>query len=207
MSEPLLSVRDLRVSYQVGRNFVHAVDGASFDIPRGSITGLVGESGCGKTTVARALTRVIAENAAITGGQILFDGKDLAKIPEKEMNALRWRDIAFIPQSAMNSLDPVYTVEYQARRSAAPPRRPEPQTVPCPFRGTVRDGRHRCEPPERLSAPVLRRHAPARGHRLGTRPRPEADHRRRAGDGARRHRAAADPRPGSRSCRRGSAFR
>jgi peptide/nickel transport system ATP-binding protein len=111
--DPLLSVKDLRVSYQVGRNFVHAVDGASFDIPRGSITGLVGESGCGKTTVARALTRVIAENAAITGGQILFDGKDLAKIPEKEMNALRWRDIAFIPQSAMNSLDPVYTVEYQ----------------------------------------------------------------------------------------------
>ncbi|MBP1842704.1 peptide/nickel transport system ATP-binding protein [Rhizobium petrolearium] len=113
MTEPLLSVRDLRVSYQVGRSFVHAVDGASFDIPKGSITGLVGESGCGKTTVARALTRVIADNAAITGGEILFEGRDLAKLPEREMNALRWRDIAFVPQSAMNSLDPVYTVEYQ----------------------------------------------------------------------------------------------
>ncbi|MBN7758128.1 ABC transporter ATP-binding protein [Nitratireductor aquimarinus] len=113
MTETLLSVRDLKVSYQVGKGSIDAVDGASFDVPRGSIVGLVGESGCGKTTVARALTRVIADNASITGGQILFDGQDIAALPEREMNALRWRDIAFIPQSAMNSLDPVYTVEYQ----------------------------------------------------------------------------------------------
>ncbi len=113
MTASLLSVRDLKVSYRVGNGHIDAVDGASFDVPRGSIVGLVGESGCGKTTVARALTRVIADNARITGGQILFDGKDIAAIPERQMNALRWRDIAFIPQSAMNSLDPVYTVEYQ----------------------------------------------------------------------------------------------
>ncbi|MEI5676793.1 ABC transporter ATP-binding protein [Mesorhizobium sp. CGMCC 1.15528] len=113
MTANLLSVRDLKVSYRVGNGHIDAVDGASFDVPRGSIVGLVGESGCGKTTVARALTRVIADNARITGGQILFDGKDIAAIPERQMNALRWRDIAFIPQSAMNSLDPVYTVEYQ----------------------------------------------------------------------------------------------
>ena len=113
MTETLLSVRDLKVSYQVGKGSIDAVDGASFDVPRGSIVGLVGESGCGKTTVARALTRVIADNASITGGQILFDGQDIAALPEREMNALRWRDIAFIPQRAMNSLDPVYTVEYQ----------------------------------------------------------------------------------------------
>jgi peptide/nickel transport system ATP-binding protein len=115
MTEPLLSIRDLRVSYRVGSGLVHAVDGASFDVPRGSITGLVGESGCGKTTAARALTRIIADNAAITGGSMLFEGRDLATLPEREMNLLRWRDIAFVPQSAMNSLDPVYTVEYQLR--------------------------------------------------------------------------------------------
>ncbi|MEX4006735.1 ABC transporter ATP-binding protein [Neoaquamicrobium sediminum] len=113
MTEPLLSVRDLKVSYKVGSGRIDAVDGASFDVPRGSIVGLVGESGCGKTTVARALTRVIADNAAITGGQMMFGGRDLVTLPEREMNALRWRDIAFVPQSAMNSLDPVYTVEYQ----------------------------------------------------------------------------------------------
>ncbi|MEO3388423.1 ABC transporter ATP-binding protein [Mesorhizobium sp. CAU 1741] len=113
MSGILLSVQDLTVSYRVGRGQIDAVDGASFDVETGSIVGLVGESGCGKTTVARALTRVIADNARITGGKMLFEGRDLAALPEKEMNALRWRDIAFIPQSAMNSLDPVYTVEYQ----------------------------------------------------------------------------------------------
>lgn len=113
MTEPLLSVRDLKVSYKVGHGRIDAVDGASFDVPRGSIVGLVGESGCGKTTVARALTRIIADNASITGGQVMFDGRDIAALPEKQMNALRWREISFIPQSAMNSLDPVYTVEYQ----------------------------------------------------------------------------------------------
>jgi len=113
MTEPLLSVRNLKVSYAVGGGAIDAVDGASFDVPRGSILGLVGESGCGKTTVARAITRVIADNASITGGEIVFEGRDIAAIPERQMNALRWRDIAFIPQSAMNSLDPVYTVESQ----------------------------------------------------------------------------------------------
>lgn len=113
MNETLLSVRDLKVTYKVGLGSLDAVDGATFDVSRGSILGLVGESGCGKTTVARALTRVMADNASISGGQMLFDGKDLASLPEREMNALRWRDIAFVPQSAMNSLDPVYTVEYQ----------------------------------------------------------------------------------------------
>jgi peptide/nickel transport system ATP-binding protein len=113
MTEPLLSVRGLKVTYEVGAGRIDAVDGASFDVPRGSIVGLVGESGCGKTTVARAITRVIADNARITGGEIVFQGTDIAAIPERQMNALRWRDIAFIPQSAMNSLDPVYTVESQ----------------------------------------------------------------------------------------------
>ncbi|MEQ6250730.1 ABC transporter ATP-binding protein [Sulfitobacter sp. HNIBRBA3233] len=113
MSEPLLSVRDLSIAYDVGGHDTIAVSHASFDVPQGSIVGLVGESGCGKTTMARALTRIIADNARIAGGQMNFDGQDLAALSERKMNALRWRDISFIPQSAMNSLDPVYRVEYQ----------------------------------------------------------------------------------------------
>jgi len=113
VNEPILSVRDLRVGYRVGREELFAVDGASFDVPRGSIVGLVGESGCGKTTVVRALTRVMAGNARVAGGSASFDGRDMMALAEREMNALRWRDIAFIPQSAMNSLDPVYRVETQ----------------------------------------------------------------------------------------------
>ena len=72
MTATLLSVRDLKVSYSVGGGIIDAVDGATFDVPRCSIVGLVGESGCGKTTVARALTRVMADNARITGGRIFL---------------------------------------------------------------------------------------------------------------------------------------
>lgn len=113
MSAPLLSVRGLSIAYGAPGGAVTAVSEASFDVPWGCIVGLVGESGCGKTTMARALTRVMADNARITGGEMMFDGTDLASLPERRMNALRWRDIAFIPQSAMNSLDPVYRVGYQ----------------------------------------------------------------------------------------------
>jgi peptide/nickel transport system ATP-binding protein len=113
MIEPLLSIRDLTISYTVGRAEITAVDRASFDLAPGSILGLVGDSGCGKTTLARSLTRVLADNARIAGGQALFMGRDIMTLPERQMNALRWREIAFIPQSAMNSLDPVYTVGSQ----------------------------------------------------------------------------------------------
>jgi peptide/nickel transport system ATP-binding protein len=113
MTEPLLSIRNLSIAYQVGRHEVTAVDRASFDLGAGSILGLVGESGCGKTTLARSLTRVLSDNARIAGGQALFMGRDLMALSDRQMNTHRWRDIAFIPQSAMNSLDPVYTVGSQ----------------------------------------------------------------------------------------------
>lgn len=113
MSEPLLSLRDLSIAYKVGAHDTIAVEGATFDVRPGSIVGLVGESGCGKTTLARSLTRVLASNARIAGGQALFCGQDIVRLPERAMNGLRWREIAFIPQSAMNSLDPVYTVGSQ----------------------------------------------------------------------------------------------
>ena len=113
MTDHLLTVKDLSIAYEVPGLDIVAVSRASFDVPKGSIVGLVGESGCGKTTMARAFTRIISDNAKITEGSMMFDGQDLATLPEKAMNALRWRDIAFVPQSAMNSLDPVYRVEYQ----------------------------------------------------------------------------------------------
>ena len=109
----LLSVCDLRVEYKVGKDIVRAVDGASLDVPRGAIVGLVGESGCGKSTLARALTGIMPKSARISGGQLLFDGTDLLRLGHRRLNRHRWRDIAFVPQSAMNSLDPVYTIETQ----------------------------------------------------------------------------------------------
>jgi peptide/nickel transport system ATP-binding protein len=109
----LLSVRDLSIEYRVPRGRVRAVDGVSFDVPAGAVVGVVGESGCGKTTAVRAITRVMPASARFAGGSIELDGTDLIKLTEREMNRLRWRDIAYVPQSAMNALDPVWRVGRQ----------------------------------------------------------------------------------------------
>jgi peptide/nickel transport system ATP-binding protein len=106
----LLDVVDLEVHYRTDRGVARAVDRASFTVPERSIGGLVGESGCGKTTAVRAIMRVMPGNAAIAGGRIEFAGRDLVRLSEAELARLRWREISFIPQTAMNSLDPVYRV-------------------------------------------------------------------------------------------------
>lgn len=113
MTEPLLTLDNLSIAYRVQGKDIFAVDGASFEVMPSSIVGLVGESGCGKTTLARSLTRVMASNGRVAGGRAVFDGQDIMALSERAMNSLRWREIAFIPQSAMNSLDPVYTVGAQ----------------------------------------------------------------------------------------------
>ncbi len=110
---PVLSIQELTVHYRTARGPIQAVDGASFDVPAGAVVGLVGESGCGKTTAARAITGVIPGNAEIVGGRIVFGERDIAGLNHRQMEPLRWREIAFIPQSAMNSLDPVYRVGAQ----------------------------------------------------------------------------------------------
>jgi peptide/nickel transport system ATP-binding protein len=103
----LLEVTGLRVAFTTGRGPVRAVDGVDLDIPAGSITGLVGESGCGKSTLGRALMGVLPDRGRITAGSIVFEGQDLLKLSERARRALRWRRTAFIPQTAMNALDPV----------------------------------------------------------------------------------------------------
>lgn len=113
MDQPVLEVRDLSVEYRTGRGPVRAVDGVSFSVPKGAILGLVGESGCGKTTVARSITGVLHQSARIVGGSLLLHGKDLVSGPPQAWLDARWRDISFVPQSAMNSLDPVYRIGSQ----------------------------------------------------------------------------------------------
>jgi peptide/nickel transport system ATP-binding protein len=106
----ILDVDNLKIHYRTRAGAVHAVDGASFAVPEGRIVGLVGESGCGKTTAVRAIMGVLAENGYRAGGRLVFKGREL---DEAATRKLRWRDIAYVPQSAMSSLDPVYTVGAQ----------------------------------------------------------------------------------------------
>lgn len=109
----MLDVRQLEVFYTTKRGYVRAVDGVSFSLQKGENLGLVGESGCGKTTIAKALMRLLQGNVSYHGGEILFQDRDVLKMSENELNRLRWEEISFIPQSAMNALDPVYTVGSQ----------------------------------------------------------------------------------------------
>ena len=108
----LLEVKNLRIEYK-GRRSVMAVDGVSFNLDFNANLGLVGESGCGKTTLAKSLLGLLSENGSVVGGSIMWDGVDVAHYSEKDWNRLRWSDIAFIPQNALNSLDPVYRLRDQ----------------------------------------------------------------------------------------------
>ena len=109
----ILSIRDLSVNYATQDGTVQAVDGVSLDLEEGQRLGLIGESGCGKTTLLKAIVQVLPRNGRIAGGQILFKGMDLLQLPPAEMRQLRWREIATIPQASMDSLNPVQRVGSQ----------------------------------------------------------------------------------------------
>jgi peptide/nickel transport system ATP-binding protein len=108
---PLLSLNDLSVAYRTGRGEVRAVERVTLGVERGRTVGLVGESGSGKSTVAAAILRLLPANAAITGGSIVFDGVDLATIPEAELSRRwRWRELAMVFQRSLSALSPVHRV-------------------------------------------------------------------------------------------------
>ncbi len=112
--EPLLSVRDLSVSFVTGGGVLRAVSRVSFDVPRGRTVALVGESGCGKSVTAQAVLRLVpAPPGRIDGGKILFEGKDLLAIPERELREVRGGRIGMVFQEPMTSLNPVYTAGFQ----------------------------------------------------------------------------------------------
>jgi len=109
----LLEIKDLRTYFQMRAGLVRAVDGVSFYLERGELLGLVGESGCGKSITALSVMRLVAPPGKITGGEIFFDGRDLLKLSNAEMRAVRGNDVAMIFQDPMTSLNPVFTVGEQ----------------------------------------------------------------------------------------------
>jgi peptide/nickel transport system ATP-binding protein len=113
VAEPLLSIRDLCVDYITDEGPVRAVDRVSLELKKGEILGIAGESGCGKTTMAKALLRILPPPAVITGGEVLFEGRDILQLSEDELRNLRWSRISMVFQSAMDALNPVISIGEQ----------------------------------------------------------------------------------------------
>ncbi len=111
MAEHVLEVNELRVVYVALRGLVKAVDGVTFYVNRGEVLGIVGESGCGKTTLAMTILRALPSNAKVVGGSVLLDGVDILRVSEVEFDRrFRWRKIALVPQAALNALNPVMRI-------------------------------------------------------------------------------------------------
>jgi len=111
---PLIAVQELTTHYSTQRGPVHAVENISFSLEEGEAMGLAGESGCGKTTAALSLLRILPFNGSILHGKILFKGQDLVTMSENDLRSqIRWKGISLIFQGAMNALNPVYRVEDQ----------------------------------------------------------------------------------------------
>ncbi len=108
--KPLLSVQNLTMIYKTTKGDVSAIDNVTFDLKRGESLGLVGESGCGKTSVAMTLLKIMADNACITAGHIYLEDIDIVPLSDTEMQKIRWDRISMVFQAAMNSLNPVYKV-------------------------------------------------------------------------------------------------
>ena len=111
--KPILKVKDLKVYYHTDRGSVRAVDGVSFTVHEGESFGIVGESGCGKSTMAMALLRLVVSPGTIEGGQIFLNGTDILTLDRELIRKIRWSQISFIPQGAMNSLNPVMRIGSQ----------------------------------------------------------------------------------------------
>ncbi len=112
-NEALIQIQELNVEYRTLRGAVRAVENVSFDLYPNEVFGLAGESGCGKTTVANAITRLLKPPAYITGGRIMFRDIDILQMSPEELRAFRWDQLSIVFQSAMNALNPVLTIGNQ----------------------------------------------------------------------------------------------
>jgi peptide/nickel transport system ATP-binding protein len=110
VEQPLLKVSGLKVYYHISQGVVKAVDDINFTVNCGEFVGLSGESGCGKTTTAMALLKILPREGVIEGGQALFNNRDILTMKTKEIQAFRWQEISMVFQGAMNSLNPVHRV-------------------------------------------------------------------------------------------------
>jgi peptide/nickel transport system ATP-binding protein len=109
----LLNVNNVSVHYKAERGWVKALNNVSFDIKAGEFFGLAGESGCGKTTMAFTIMRLLKGAAEVKSGEINFEGQNILTFSKEEMRMFRWKKASIVPQSAMNNLNPVITIGEQ----------------------------------------------------------------------------------------------
>ncbi|QPC42423.1 ABC transporter ATP-binding protein [Kaustia mangrovi] len=112
-SDPLLDVRGLSLDFGSPRGRIHALRNVSLEVGAGRVVGIVGESGCGKSTLAYSIIGLLAANAEVVGGEIVFSGRNLIGLPDSEMRALRGREMSMIFQDPMTALNPVQTIGTQ----------------------------------------------------------------------------------------------
>ncbi len=112
MAAALLEIADLSVRFDTDDGPVHAVDGMSFSLAEGEVLGIVGESGCGKSVTCMSLVRLLPETAHVSG-RVLFRGQDLLALPPRRLRRIRGREISYVFQEPMTSLNPVFTVGHQ----------------------------------------------------------------------------------------------
>ncbi|WP_394138736.1 ABC transporter ATP-binding protein [Cytobacillus oceanisediminis] len=113
----VLSVENLSTYFKTDKGIAKAVENVSFSLNKGEMLGLIGESGCGKTTVAQSILRLIEYPGKVVSGRVVLNGRDLIKASEKELSSMRWKEISVIPQSAMNALNPIFTIGDQIMES------------------------------------------------------------------------------------------
>jgi peptide/nickel transport system ATP-binding protein len=115
---PLLEIKNLETAFKIDGEYYNAVDNVSFKVNSRQVLGIVGESGCGKSVMSLSIMKLLPKGIGeIRSGEILFDGKDLSKMSDKEINKIRGKDIAMIFQEPMTSLNPVFTIGYQLQEA------------------------------------------------------------------------------------------
>jgi len=109
----VLVVRDLSAEYVTDRGVVGAVDNVSFDLDPSEFLGIVGESGCGKSTLLFAIAQLLAPPARISEGSVAFKGQNMVGLTDRQLAAVRWKNLSVVMQSAMNALNPVMSIRTQ----------------------------------------------------------------------------------------------
>ncbi len=192
-----LDVSDLEVTFHRRGRRLPVLKGVTLKIKRGEAYGLVGESGCGKTTLAMAAMRYLAANGTLDNGRVLVDGQDVSELSEEALRKWRGGKVSMVYQDPTQALSPAMRIGDQLaevfhyhegldKKAALEKARESLRRVAIPDPdGTLQP----------LSVRALRRPAAARGHRHGARREPAAAHPRRADHRPRRHRGGRDPRP------------